>query len=177
MKFVEHTEVNNFDNWPMSRFIPKTAQIGVPTDPLRHLPAARWKYSTGATHRGRVLHARAKRPPCLHVPGLLPAWLWSAVMASTSPLLFLPCVRPRPPPCCCRGRHRHATIAERKSVPPTADVLYLRPNQVHHRLCRVMLRPARMSAHAPGHWSAPSPWPTGQALGPPPFHHLRPPST
>jgi hypothetical protein len=56
-------------------------------------------------------------------------------------------------------------------------MLYLHPNQVHHRLHHVMLRPVRTSAHAPGHRSSPSPWLIGQALGPPLFHRLRPPST
>jgi hypothetical protein len=49
MKFIEYTEVNNFDNWPMSKFPPELAQNGVSNRLLRRAPRIRGNAPTGDT--------------------------------------------------------------------------------------------------------------------------------
>jgi hypothetical protein len=59
------------------------------------------------------------------------------------------------------GCHIHAALSYHSS------------SCMNHHLCLIVLHPTHMLAQALGHWSTPSPWPTGRAPWPPSFLHLR----
>jgi hypothetical protein len=110
----------NFGFRSKTQISPKMVQIGVPTDPLRHLPAARWKSSTAATRPGRGLHAPQWPPPPLPcvlgtgVDGEAPGRSTQLYSALTLALKLLP--SSLLPLAAERGRHGHGrAIAKRWS--------------------------------------------------------------
>jgi hypothetical protein len=83
--------VFDFDFGPIVKFSPDVAQKCVPTGPLRHLPATRWKSPTGATCPGRVLHAPVV--PHLHCHashGPMPMWSHPSACPRSRSLLTRP---------------------------------------------------------------------------------------
>jgi hypothetical protein len=158
---------------------PDVAQKCISIGPLRHLPVARWKSSTGATRPECVHHARA-------VPGLAavrPSALGSSsAEAELLPILSTPSLTPA-----LSLAHRRAWLVKMEPpwMPPQklhgrrvpAAQSHYRRSHMYYCLRLVVLRPARTLARALGHQGTPSPWPPGQAPRPPSLHRFWPPST